>query len=404
MKTNKRFTLLVTLVFALTAIMALLGGCKATTPTNQIIGKWELSEDFSSKGIRIPAMIEFFSDGTVQSEWGGKYSIDGNKLNIYYAAMDSYTYTFKIESDTLTLQSDVGPYANDQTEYIYLRGGAEESRSGATETDEGQPKLSASCDYILTSGTSTAGDEYELVLNESKTYDSTQMVGLIKNNQWLIEPTADSPIIDASGSVYAFSMFKADYEQYTSPNWNVNDYPTTYRLVTDDCFLLSNLNEKMLWNFKNGKTFKLSREYGDYRSSFGFEDDTVTSEKLVMLYIVSEFRQNETTWKILDTESMTVVKSFGKDDFYGSVGRFAEGMFYAETWNKDIDGDGNYDKAGGFYDQTGKLVIDLSKYEIEKCEPFSNGKATFIAENKAGTSFKITIDRSGNVLSEEAVA
>ena len=119
------------LIFVLISIF-MFGSCKVNKAEEQIIGKWELSDEFSTKGIRIPSNIEFFSDGSVQSDWGGKYSIEGEKLNIYYSAMDSYSYTFKINNNTLTLKSDIGEYSNDETEYTYLRSESEENSTDKT--------------------------------------------------------------------------------------------------------------------------------------------------------------------------------------------------------------------------------------------------------------------------------
>lgn len=89
--------------------------------SDDIVGKWKLSEEFSSHGVRIPKEIEFFSDGSVQSDMGGKYTYEDNRLNIYYAAMDSYTYICTVDNGTLTLKSDDSYASSDDNEYIYLR-------------------------------------------------------------------------------------------------------------------------------------------------------------------------------------------------------------------------------------------------------------------------------------------
>jgi len=368
-------------VFVLTL---LLNSCSAGYKEEEIIGKWELSEEFSVQGIRIPREIEFFSDGSMQSEWGGKYSIDDNKLNIYYAAMDSYTYFFEINNDALTLKCD-GMYTSDETEYIYYKEGADNFDSfDEEENTQYNNALVDECDYLLAEGTNTTGDHYQLVANESQSYDSTQSIGLIKNNEWLIEMTNDSPIIDEDGTVYYFFNFKSDYDKYISPDWNWNTYPTTYRLVSNNCFLL---NGYMLWNFETGKTHMLT---GDYRSGYIFSED-VTDESYVMLKIVSENTHNEVTYKILDINNMIVIKEFEEGCFY-YAGVFSEDLFYAVAYDGDT----------GFYDKSGNQIIDLSKYNVTEGGTFSDGKATIIAENDTGKEFEITIDKQGNVISEEA--
>lgn len=196
------------LILVLIAVF-MFGSCRAEKPEEQIIGKWELSEEFDTKGIRIPAYIEFFSDGTVQSEWGGKYSIDGDKLNIYYAAMDSYSYTFQLEGDVLTLKSDIGPYNSDESEYTYLRSGSAESKADKTTEQVTEIKLSETCDAVLAEGTDVNGDYYELVATQEDTYNSTVIkIGVIKNNKWLVELSTDSPFLDVeSGLLWSYDYY-----------------------------------------------------------------------------------------------------------------------------------------------------------------------------------------------------
>lgn len=373
------------LIFVLISIF-MFGSCKVNKAEEQIIGKWELSDEFSTKGIRIPSNIEFFSDGSVQSDWGGKYSIEGEKLNIYYSAMDSYSYTFKINNNTLTLKSDIGEYSNDETEYTYLRSESEENSTDKTEIeDDATPKLSDECDYILATGTSSAGDIFELVANESHTYDSRQSVGLIKNNEWLINMTSESPIIDEkTGSIYYFSSFKDEYEMYGQ---NIQQL---YELVTDNCFLLNNY---ILWNFETGKTYKTYTSNNNERFILNVN---VTDESKV---IINE--KNSNSFKLLDTNSMAIVKEFDNNQISDRVEPFAEGMFFANGYTNDLDGDGYNDEVSGFYDENGNLVIDLSQYNVTYGGVFSEGTATIKAENNTGKSFEITIDKNGNVISEK---
>lgn len=369
--------------------------CSSKSADKSILGKWTLGEEFSTAGYRFPKTMEFFSDGSIniQADTGGTYTIDGNRMQIYYSAMDSYTYTFSIEGDMLKMTSTEVP---NYGEYIYYRDSADtDSETASDKSSSDTSSLAASCDYVLAEGTSTAGDKFELVANDSQSYDSTQSVGLIKNGKWFIEMTDNSPIIDENGSVYYFSSFKGEYDRYISPDWNTDTYPNTYRLVSNNCFLLG---EYILWNFETGKTYTLP---GDYRSYYKFSEN-ITNENKVILHIVSEYSHNEVTYKILDTKNMAVIKEFDKDDFY-SVGIFSEGLFYAVTRNTDLDGDGYTDKAAGFYDENGNLIINLSKYNITEGGVFSNGKATVTAENDTGKQFEITIDKAGNVLSEEAI-
>lgn len=387
MRRVKCFALPVILVFAAIYVF-MFTACKAENAGNKLIGKWTLSSDFSSVGMRIPSEIEFFSDGSVQSDWGGKYSVDGEKLNVYYTAMDSYSYTFKIEENVLVLKSDIGQDNSDGTEYLYLRSGeiqsndVEPNNETDANTQTQEAKLSDECDYLLAEGTSTTGDVYELVMNESDTYDAKQSIGLIKNNEWLINMTSDSPIIDeATGSVYYFNKFKERYEYYLNTH---KKYPTTYKLVTNNCF---SLFDYCLWNFESGKIYHLNNG-----EEMILDDQVIDTNRV----IITTDHVAEFDCKVLNTDDMTVVKSIDRFISHNQAKPFSEGLFYAYA------GDVN-EKKMGFYDENCNLIIDLSKYGVDEGGIFLDGKAVITARNSTGKSFEITIDKKGNVISEKAI-
>lgn len=63
-----------------------------------------------------------------------------------------------------------------------------------------------------------------------------------------------------------------------------------------------------------------------------------------------------------------------------------------------------YADDGCFYDINAQKAIDLSMYSIDLWETgsiyFVYGECTFVTKNDLGTKFEITIDTSGQVLSE----
>ena len=122
----------------------------------------------------------------------------------------------------------------------------------------------------------------------------------------------------------------------------------------------------------------------------------VTDESKV---IINE--KNSNSFKLLDTNSMAIVKEFDNNQISDRVEPFAEGMFFANGYTNDLDGDGYNDEVSGFYDENGNLVIDLSQYNVTYGGVFSEGTATIKAENNTGKSFEITIDKNGNVISEK---
>lgn len=374
----KKLIKLVLPIVLILAVVLSFGACSSGKPKkseNSIEGKWFLGEDFDDAGFRFPDELEFFSDGSMQGPAGGKYTISGDRIQIYYTAMDSYTYTFKIEDNMLKLvDSETGDYYG---EYIYYREAGVKSSDGDSETTTvpEAEKLSASCDYILAQATDSKGNYIELVANDGQGYDGKRTIGLIKNNEWLFKMSSDTPFesIDVKG---------------------------TYKLVKDNCFLY---NSYILWNFENGKSYKMEN-----KSNFGSKEDKWgrLDEKIA---IISEI--NRSTWsnylivEFLNTDTMTIISELDQNCFT-SVGEFSEGLFFSIGYFDDKDGDGEKDKISGYRDVNGNLVIDLSRYNFDYAsdtQPFSDGKATFETRNEYGKKFEITIDKQGNVLSETAV-
>lgn len=369
----KKFVKLVLPIVLILAVVLSFGACSSGKPKkseNAIEGKWFLGEDFDDAGFIFPDELEFFADGSMQGPAGGKYTISGDRIQIYYTASDSYTYTFKIEDNMLKLvDSETGDYYG---EYIYYRESGVKSSDGDSETTSAPEaeQLSASCDYILAQATDSKGNLLELVANDGQGYDGKRTIGLIKNNEWLVKMTGDSPFesIDVKGN---------------------------YKLVKDNCFLY---NSYKLWNFENGKTYKMD---GTKEDKWGRLD-----EKIAIIFEI-----NRRTWsnylivEILNTDTMTIINELDENCFT-SVGEFSEGLFFSIGYFDDKDGDGEKDKISGYRDVNGNLVIDLSRYNFDYAsdtQPFSNGRATFETRNEYGKKFEITIDKQGNVLSETAV-
>lgn len=390
-------------IFVFVAIF-MLNGCRANKSEEQIIGQWELSEEFDNKGIRIPDYIEFFSDGSVQSEWGGKYSIDGEKLNIYYAAMDSYSYTFKINGDMLTLKSDIGPYNSDEMVYTYFRSGSSENIADKTETEEiTEIKLSDSCDAVLAEGTDVNGDFYELVATQEDTYNSTVIkLGVIKNNKWLVELNNDSPFIDKeSGLLWSYDYYGYSYNYCTT---GLDRYDS-YSFIGNGCFY----HEGTFYNADTQKYYKddyvLNGEmhaspneytipYTFYKNNDSENTGKITDAENIILRL---HKDDIYVYELLNTTTMTATDMGKNEDFY-VVAPFSEGLFL-----------GRKDDKYAFYNSKGEKEIDLSEYNIviyylEEFEGiFIDGKATISVENDVGKRFKLTIDKTGNVISQELI-
>lgn len=388
----KKFIKLVLPIVLILAVVFSFGACSSGKPKkseNSIEGKWFLGEDFDDAGFRFPDELEFFSDGSMQGPAGGKYTISGDRIQIYYTAMDSYTYTFKIEDNMLKLvDSETGDYYG---EYIYYREAGVKSSDSDSETTTvpDAEQLSASCNYILGQATDSKGNLLELVANDSKTYDGSQSIGLIKNNKWIIEMTDDSPLITDSGVIFGFNLYK-------------NGYSSPFKLISDNCFKITEYDEgSLFWNYETGKIFKMADTFESIvKDSLINSDSNSLGEELIL---IREYDKGNNIFKIFNTKTMSIVKSFPQNYFNtNSIKEISDGLFFAEQKT-----DGN-SKVSGFYDVNGNLVIDFSKFEdkykINRYpERFIDGKTSFRARNASGKEFEITIDKQGNVLSETAV-
>lgn len=397
----KKFIKLVLPIVLILAVVLSFGACSSGKPKkseNSIEGKWFLGEDFDDAGFRFPDELEFFSDGSMQGPAGGKYTISGDRIQIYYTAMDSYTYTFKIEDNMLKLvDSETGDYYG---EYIYYREAGVKSSDGDSETTTvpEAEKLSASCDYVLRRVTDSKGNIIELVANDSEAYDGSQSIGLIKNNKWVIEMTDDSPLIKDSGVIFGYNNYK-----------NGSVY-SAFELISDNCFKFTEYDEgSLFWNYETGKIYKMPDTFDDivknsirnYLSNSNSGSDS-RSEELILF---KENDKGDYTFKIFNTRTMSIVKSFPKDYFVNRyVQEFSDGLFFAAR-EKNVDSNSI---ESGYYDVNGNLVIDFGKFEDKyniNTYPgrFIDGKTSFRVENESGKKFEITIDKQGNVLSETAV-
>lgn len=404
----KKFSCYILTILIIFVSCLILGGCNADKTEKSIIGKWELSDEFSPKGIRIPSYIEFFSDGSVQSDWGGKYSIDGEKLNIYYSAMDSYTYTFEIDNSVLSLKSDISEFNNDETEYIYFKTGSENFEYNESKSDIADIKLSDSCDSVLAEGTDINGNYYELVATQEDTYNSTVIkLGVIKNNEWLVDLSTDHPFIDGdSGLLWSYDYYGYSYNYCTTGI----DECSLYSFIGNGSFY----HEGTFYNSETNKYYKddyvKNGEMHDSPNDFiipytyyqsydtDFSQKVTDAENVIMILE----KDDSTEYVLLNTSSMTttVLKNVVNYTINYSVrAPFSEGLYLVRE-----------EELYGFYNKNGEKVIDLSNYNITESYLkdefegiFINGQATFSVLNETGKRFKITIDKTGEILSQEMV-
>lgn len=380
------------LCFCLSLLILLsLCSCAAKKDTeNSLVGQWKIDSNSSAKSPRIPRKIEFFSDGIVTGDdLGGKYSVEGDRLNIYYTAQDTYTYIYSFNDGKLVLKY------SETEEYTYSKVSNEDlSEASDAPQLQMQSKLSSDCDYVLAKGTNKNGDVYELVANQSKSFDGKAEVGVIKNNKWLVALTSNSPFVDENGGIIDFKNWE----------WRHNE-KSVYYFVGNSCFMLpyaentTDGTRKSYVRFFNAETQKSLVCEGyivQYTEVFMVSDPQLIYKE----FEENIFIQNGLSYTLINLNEMKEVNQFKAGEFY-CESPFSEGLFFSKPRFE-------YENTiAGFYDEDGTLVIDLSKYNmiIDNMADiyFENGKCTFKANNESGAKWLITIDKTGKVLSEEPV-
>lgn len=249
------------------------------------------------------------------------------------------------------------------------------------ETTTQPPRLSNSCNKIMASGYDKDNNFYELVANETENYSGVNIqMGVIKNNEWLIEMNSDYPFIDDSGSL--------KNTKYVS--CSIYDENVEFYYVGNGCFYY----DEYIFNSNTKKFFSSYIDVGNgmytKEKYINFSKDITPNEnqgKILLNTIVGS------ELFVLDTDTMSIKKVPG-DWSDNVILPYSCGLFGY------IHSSGGSSKPNdGFYNLDGKKVIDLSNYKIEHNGVliFHNNECTFEIRNNVGNLYEITIDVKGNV-------
>ena len=279
-------------------------------------------------------------------------------------------------------------------------------------------KIKLSDSYVvLASGQDADGTVYELVASEVETYAGVAVtVGVIKNNQWLVEMTSEMPLIDEDDTLYGTGVSGLD------------SAPETIFYIGNGCFIYRNVEspeygsdtyQELVYNSENGKYYELTDggKMGSKQSSHViYKEYSLDREKLDlckphhiyvtdMLYCAVASDEELVLWQysahwqdgdevvFLNTTNMRTHKVKLQKNIAETklIYPLSEGFFAVYTFRNDLM----------FFDTSGKMVLDLSMYELTHEEQpllFVNGKCSFTIFNNAGTIYKITVDKQGQVL------
>lgn len=258
-------------------------------------------------------------------------------------------------------------------------------------------KLSNTCDKVFASGYDGQNNFFELVANETEDYTGlVTYIGVIKNNEWLLEPTTNIPLNNENGA----GTLSGDFY-----------YIGNHCFLREELTLFDpdhgHLRTYIVYNFETGESHRVADtrkripiptncddEYMiiDYDSSvrhgsYGHADEYIT-EFLIL---------NTTN---MTTHTITVSNDLGYLHDYSNI---SEGLFAVGV------GRGGYilqsDISYSFYDINGNKVLDLSEYKTKGLQTlnFVNGLCSLEIINDNDSKYKITFDKTGTVIDSEKI-
>ncbi len=255
-------------------------------------------------------------------------------------------------------------------------------------TTEPEIQLSSQCMYVLCTGYDE-GVCYELVANRIDYFpESIFQVGVIKNNEWLVPLSEESPFLDDGHWRGYWNEKSTDKFQYMSNGcfyYEKDRYEEIiYKPETGVSFVVSGLKSFALHTDGNGNV--------DYSKLVNDECEVLTRKGRDDNYAFTCFNMN--------SGETQVIEQYNPGNSGERIGRLSDGLFYAYAFNS-ITGSG-YE---GFFDMEGNMVLDLKDYSISDYNDyiFKNGKYTAICLNDSGVKYEITFDTQGNIVKQEKV-
>lgn len=301
---------------------------------------------------------------------------------------------------------------------VVLSFGKQNQNNDEMYTNVGEMILSSTCDYVLCAGTDDEGNTYELVANQTESASGFEItVGVIKNNSWIYPLSKNFPFLEEDNLFHVTASISA--KEASSLKHPSEVIKSIYFVDTGafliDCYKPSSKGPwfwsqtYIIFNCRSLDSYTINCEESSLihlrdEAEF-YKDGLITGDvtsygkiytengKLVMYTDLTGNVNNPVyDWCIFDMKSLKTEAISSNIERIRPCSVLSEGLFFAS------------DQC--FYNTSGQKVIDLSSYDIDMFYDddiyFDNGTCTFKAKNNLGTKFLITIDSSGNVLSETA--
>lgn len=278
--------------------------------------------------------------------------------------------------------------------------------------------LADSCEYLIAEGTDKNGDCYQLVGEDRESYEGSEIyMGIIKNNEWLIEMTSNVPFLDNSKCIYNYMRVNGEYE-FGGIGVLKNALNAKIKLtdrigyISNGCFyLLGKRNEPskismnsrtinnaidtvVFWNGETNKSKTINNITLQYMDNYINGNDIVISELTDYNFSYSDNFFSDIDIKLLNPKTLETKKVLSQtlnhkhdNNTINNVKQIGDGLFYAND---------------AFYDMDGKKAFDFNRYYGE-FNHFENGKLEVIRTIETGTKYRVIIDKTGKVISDEEI-
>lgn len=266
-----------------------------------------------------------------------------------------------------------------------------------TTTTTAPIKLSNSCDAVIASGRNN-GDFYELVANQTDAIQgSTIEVGVIKNNEWLVPLSKNSPFLDDTG------WWKGAYKSTT-----LEEIREDKVMYVNGGYFLFEAGDEIIYNPENNVSFEICNVYGHYRYDIRNEEESGVTRDLVINGLVlaqAGGKENRLRLTLFDMNTGKATKIGGifsdkKTNSPNFLYGFSEGVFFAQNLDDFLS-----EPYSGIFDINGNMLVDLSSYNVLSPKDgkgyYEDGEITLTCVNENRIKFNITFDKQGNVIKQE---
>lgn len=252
--------------------------------------------------------------------------------------------------------------------------------------------LSETCDEVVSTATGKNGAYYEIVANYK---GDVIEVGIIKDYQWLLEPTADMPFVTAENMITGKEPEVGDVT-YLGQGCFVSEKQPTDGF--EYIYIFYNVETGLSYSTASWPEDRRSLNFSMFESEQ--EDEVIVGDYYEWTYDSDCFYKN--VFVVLNKTNMTTYEvHIFNDDTLSCRTSISEGLFCVDNAVfKEVAGElelveYNY----YFYDLNGKMVIDLSNYDIDYQElRFINGKCTFDINKEFDGEYTVTINKAGKII------